>query len=74
MAGSSNFDFMSHHILEELVVMTRDPAMVGGFVGRIWRPDAARAVAVRPRSSVGTRWGHAAVRAGEALARRLALP
>ncbi len=68
IVGSSNFDFMSYHILEELVVMTREPRMVAAFVERVWRPDVARAVRMRLRSSRGTRLGHAAVRLGARVA------
>lgn len=68
IVGSSNFDFMSYHILEELVVMTREPRMLAAFVERVWRPDLARAVAMRVRSSRGTRLGHAAVRLGACVA------
>lgn len=72
--GSSNFDFMSYHILEEHVVMTRDPALVGAYLERVWKPDAASAHADPVRSSIGTRLGDLAVRIGAAVASRLALP
>ena len=72
VAGSSNFDFMSYHILEELVVLTRDPSLVEAYRARVWAPDAAGARRVRPRPSLGTRLGHAAVRAGSAAAGLLA--
>lgn len=68
IVGSSNFDFMSYHILEELVVMTREPRMIAAFVDRVWKPDLARAVRMRVRSSRGTRLGHAAVRLGARVA------
>jgi cardiolipin synthase len=74
ITGSSNFDFMSYHILEEHVVMSRDAALLGAFDARIWQPDAATALRPAVRSSTGTRLGDAAVRAGAALARILALP
>jgi cardiolipin synthase A/B len=74
IAGSSNFDFMSYHILEELVVMTRDRRMIDAYVNRVWTPDLARALPTKPRSSLGTRLGHAAVLVGEAAARAVALP
>ena len=72
--GSSNFDFMSYHVLEEHVVMTRDPALVGAYLERVWKPDAASAQADPVRSSIGTRLGDLAVRIGAAVAARLALP
>lgn len=74
VAGSSNFDFMSHDILEEHVVMTRDPDVIDQFLERVWRPDMASALPGRVRSSVGTILGDAAVRAGAAIATLLALP
>jgi hypothetical protein len=73
VAGSSNFDFMSYHILEEHVVMTRDPRLVGEYVSRVWNPDAAAAVIEPVQSSIGTRLGDAAVRLGAAIASTLAL-
>jgi cardiolipin synthase len=73
VAGSSNFDFMSYHILEEHVVMTRDPRLVGAYVSRVWNPDAAAAVIEPVQSSIGTRLGDAAVRLGAAIASTLAL-
>lgn len=72
VAGSSNFDFMSYHILEELVVITRDPAVVAAFVERVWKPDLAAALPGRVRASVGTRLGNASVRVGAGLAGLLA--
>ena len=68
IVGSSNFDFMSYHILEELVVMTRESRMIAAFIERVWRPDLACAVRMRVRSSRGTRLGHAAVRVGACIA------
>ncbi|MBM4184723.1 MAG: phosphatidylserine/phosphatidylglycerophosphate/cardiolipin synthase family protein [Gemmatimonadetes bacterium] len=68
IVGSSNFDFMSYTLLDELVVMTRDSDMVDAFLERVWRPDLARAERTRPRSSRGTRFGHAAVRLGALVA------
>ncbi|MEM7414694.1 MAG: phosphatidylserine/phosphatidylglycerophosphate/cardiolipin synthase family protein [Gemmatimonadota bacterium] len=74
IAGSSNFDFMSYHILEEHVVMTRDPGLVGAFVNEVWNPDSRAATLAAERPGVGTRWGDRAVRLGAALARLLARP
>jgi cardiolipin synthase len=73
VAGSSNFDFMSYHVLEEHVVMTREPELVGRFRSRVWNPDAAAAAAEPVRSSIGTRLGDAGVRLGAAIAASLAL-
>jgi cardiolipin synthase len=68
IVGSSNFDFMSYHILEELVVMTRDRDMLGAFVARAWEPDLAAARRATLASSRGTKLGDAAVRLGACLA------
>ena len=73
VAGSSNFDFMSYHILEELVVITRHSGMIADFTRRVWLQDVAGLDPVRVRSSLGTRLGDAAVRVGAALAGTLAL-
>jgi cardiolipin synthase len=73
VAGSSNFDFMSYHILEELVVITRDRGMIEEFTTRVWQPDVAGIRPAPVRSSVGTRLGDAAVRLGAAVAGTLAL-
>jgi cardiolipin synthase len=73
VAGSSNFDFMSYHILEEHVVMTRAPSLVDAYRSRVWDPDAAAAVVEPVRSSIGTRLGDAAVRLGASIAGTLAL-
>ncbi|HSG47420.1 MAG TPA: phosphatidylserine/phosphatidylglycerophosphate/cardiolipin synthase family protein, partial [Longimicrobiales bacterium] len=43
VAGSSNFDSMSYHILEELVFITRDPRFVEPFRTRVWDVDLAAA-------------------------------
>ncbi|NNF37101.1 MAG: phosphatidylserine/phosphatidylglycerophosphate/cardiolipin synthase family protein [Gemmatimonadetes bacterium] len=72
VAGSSNFDFMSYHILEELVVLTRDPRAVDAYRARVWTPDLAASRATTPRASLGTRLGHASIRLGASLAALLA--
>jgi cardiolipin synthase len=68
VVGSSNFDFMSYHMLEELVVMTRDRHMLGAFAERVWKPDLAASRPAALASSRGTKLGHAAVRLGAGLA------
>jgi cardiolipin synthase len=73
VAGSSNFDFLSYHILEESIVMTRDRHMIEAFTDRVWSPDLARALRQPARSTIGTRIGNAAVRLGAAAASRLAI-
>lgn len=67
IVGSSNFDAMSYHLLEELFVMTRDRALLDSFRQRVWNPDTSSG-ARRAWPSPGTRWGHRAVRAGSTLA------
>jgi cardiolipin synthase len=73
IAGSSNFDFMSFHVLEELVFLTRDADLLSDFKRRVWEPDTRNAGAFCPRSSTGTRAGHRAIRAAASLAGFLAL-
>ena len=64
VAGSSNFDFMSYHILEESIVLTRDRGMIEAFLDRVWTPDLANAVRAPVLSTIGTWLGNAAVRLG----------
>ncbi len=73
IAGSSNFDFMSYHILEELIVMTRDREVVATFRTRVWEPDLASAERAHGEPCWRTRLGHAQVMAGCALASLLAV-
>ena len=73
VAGSSNFDFMSYHILEESLVLTRDRVMIEAFVDRVWTPDSVRAVRTLVYSTIGTRLGNAAVRLGAVAARSLSI-
>ena len=73
VAGSSNFDFMSYHILEELVMITRHSGIIEDFTRRVWLPDVAGLAPVSVRSSLGTRLGDAAVRLGAVLAGTLSL-
>lgn len=73
IAGSSNFDFMSFHVLEELLVLTRDPSTVEAYRTRVWDPDVRGGLSTLPRRSLGTRLGHTAVHAGSRVAALLAL-
>ncbi len=73
VAGSSNFDFMSYHILEEIVVVTRDAGVVRAFQERVWGPDLAAALPGDVRASLGTQLGNLAIRVGAVLAGMLAL-
>ena len=74
VAGSSNFDFMSYHILEELVFLTRDRGLLEAFRRRVWNPDTEGAGSFCSRSSTGTRAGHRAIRTAAAVAGLLTLP
>ena len=74
IAGSSNFEFMSYHILEELVVMTKNRDMIDAFVERVWAPDLRSSRRANIRPSLGTRLGHAAILVGAAVAARFARP
>jgi phosphatidylserine/phosphatidylglycerophosphate/cardiolipin synthase-like enzyme len=67
IVGSSNFDFMRYHILEELVVMTRDRDMLDAFVGRAWEPDLTAARRAE-RCRAGDEARRRAVRLGSCLA------
>ena len=73
VVGSSNFDFMSLHILEEHLVITRRSDVVDAFRTRVLEPEVERATRVSVGSTVGTRLGDLAVRTGAHLAARLAL-
>jgi cardiolipin synthase len=68
IVGSSNFDGMSYHILEELVVMTRDPAVRAAFRDRVWDPDTAHDPGRAPRRSLGALIGYGQIVAGTKLA------
>lgn len=74
IAGSTNFDFMSYNVLEEHIIMTRDPGLLGAYRQRVWNPDARDAESVVPASSIGTKLGDLAIRVGAGIAARLALP
>ena len=68
IVGSSNFDGMSYHLLEELVVMTRDSGVRDAFRRRVWDPDTAHDPGGVPRRSLGTRIGYGQILAGTSLA------
>lgn len=74
IAGSSNFDFMSYHILEELLVLTRHRHAVDAYRSLVWDLDLATSRPVTPRRSLGTRLGHASIRLGAGVAALLAHP
>jgi hypothetical protein len=74
VAGSSNFDFMSYHILEEHLFIADDPAIVAAFIDRVWRPHFERAVDMRDHPDVRTRLGSGLVRVAAGVAAALARP
>ncbi len=45
--GSSNFDYLSYQMLQEIVGVVSDRAIVGDFIARVWDPDIAAAVVPR---------------------------
>ncbi len=49
--GSSNFDYLSYHVQQELFVVIRDPAVVRSFVERVVEPDQRRSVETAPGGS-----------------------
>lgn len=74
VAGSSNFDFLSYHVLEELLFVSRDRTMVAPFVDRVWEPGFARATHLRVPPDIRTRLGGTAVRVAAEVAAAVALP
>jgi hypothetical protein len=73
IVGSSNFDAMSYHVFEELVVMTRDPGVRQAFRQRVWAPDTAHDRAPAPRRSLGTLIGYGQIIAGTMIASAIPL-
>lgn len=74
IAGSTNFDFMSLHVLEEHVLITRRPDVVDAFRDGVLAPELARARPVVGGSTLGTRMGDLTVRTGARIAAGLAYP
>lgn len=55
--GSSNFDYLSWRMLQEIVAVVEDPAVIGDFIARVSSVDLARSRVASPRT---TGWpGHA---------------
>jgi cardiolipin synthase len=50
IAGSSNFDYLSYRIHQELIGVFTDPALIADFKQRVMLPDVARAVTVECRA------------------------
>jgi cardiolipin synthase len=61
--GSSNFDYLSYSVQQELFVVIRDTAVIESIIKKVVRPDRDRSVAVTERESrlAGT-LSHAALR------------
>lgn len=51
VAGSSNFDYLSHRIHQELIAVITHPAVVADFRERVMLPDVANAASVECRAS-----------------------
>jgi cardiolipin synthase len=47
--GSSNFDYLSYRVLQEILAIVEDPRVVADFITRVATVDLARAPAVPPR-------------------------
>jgi cardiolipin synthase len=45
VVGSSNFDFFSYHLHQELMAIIREPAIVADFLRRVAKPDLAVSIA-----------------------------
>ena len=57
IAGSSNFDYLSYRLYQEIVAVFTDPQLISDFRERVVLPDLANAKSAECRSSaVGRRW------------------
>ncbi len=57
IAGSSNFDYLSYRLHQEIVAIFRDPHLINEFRARVMLPDLARSTAVNCHASaVSKRW------------------
>jgi cardiolipin synthase len=52
--GSSNFDFLSHRIQQEVMAIVRNPQLIAEFRRDVLEPDLARSVA--PSRTIDPRW------------------
>ena len=57
VAGSSNFDYLSYRIHQELIAIFTDPQLIADFRERVMLPDLAQSVAVDCRANgFSKRW------------------
>jgi len=57
VAGSSNFDYLSYRIHQELIAVLTVPDIIADFRERVMVPDLAKSVAVDSGSSaLSQRW------------------
>jgi cardiolipin synthase A/B len=57
IAGSSNFDYLSYRLYQEIVAIFTDPQLISSFRERVMRPDLAAAVSADCNASaLGQRW------------------
>jgi cardiolipin synthase len=57
VAGSSNFDYLSYRIHQELIAVITDRAVINDFRARVMLPDLANARSVECHASaIGQRW------------------
>lgn len=55
IVGSSNFDFVSYHLEQEVVCVTQDPVLIDAFTKRVWQADLTQSTLESER-----RGGHVA--------------
>jgi cardiolipin synthase len=57
IAGSSNFDYFSYRVHQEILAVFGDPRLIAEFRGRVMRPDLANSKATECRASyAGKQW------------------
>jgi cardiolipin synthase len=52
--GSSNFDFLSHRVQQEVMAVVRNPQLIAEFRREVLEPDLAQSVA--PSRTINPRW------------------
>jgi cardiolipin synthase len=57
VAGSSNFDYLSYRLYQEIIAIITDPKLIADFRARVLLPDLANSLAVDCHASVvGKQW------------------
>ena len=57
IAGSSNFDYLSYRLYQEIIAIISDPLLIADFRARVMLPDLADSLAVDCQGSiVGRQW------------------